>query len=746
MKIKLLYLGVCIVGILIIGCKSKPDNRNTGAAGSPGGTIPGTPVSPNFIPSKSEQSFSITERGPHHRVWERTEYEIGPNGEKRPHVHRYTELTTGLHYKNAQGEWVESSEQIEILPQGNAAATQGQHQVYFPSDIYNGAIEVVTPDGKHLRSRPLGVSYDDGSNTVFIATLKHSQGYLTSSNQVTYFDAFTDFKADLVCTYRLSGFENDLVFRQRPPTPDQFGLDNSFSTIQLVTEFFNTADPEQITAASDEWYGLQDSALKFGKLTMAQGKALIIHTTNVAPRNLNARTQTQVYKRWLHSDNRTFLIEELPLEYIAADLRALPLSASIQHPTSRIQNFGSSQRKFPPAHEFIADTNQILLASANMNKEPGVVLDYNEINTDQTNFTFQSSVTYLVDGYVNLSGSVVFENGAVLKFWRSGLLNMSATTTNTFPLDSSHPVEFTCGNDDSVGQIISGSSGGPAIGDSDTFINFEALNATIRNCRFRWADCALTGWGVQVKNSEFVDLAIPINAGLVNLQNVLLARTGSPISVTANFITENVTAVCESLVQTDSSDWTVYLNNTLFTGSALISGYGTPILMTNQFFQAQESDFKTSYGVNANGAPYTYYLVTNSPYRNIGTTNVSSDLLAEIRTMTTYAPQDGSFPDTNAPDLGYHYSVNEDSDHDGLPDWWEWKYFGNLSQSAAGDYDGDRMNNYLEYVWGYNPGQVDTFADSDGDGLPDVLDANPYTRDTTEPVFAITAPADGSVY
>jgi hypothetical protein len=29
--------------------------------------------------------------------------------------------------------------------------------------------------------------------------------------------------------------------------------------------------------------------------------------------------------------------------------------------------------------------------------------------------------------------------------------------------------------------------------------------------------------------------------------------------------------------------------------------------------------------------------------------------------QTTYAPQSGSYPDTNAPDLGYHYPVTEDS-------------------------------------------------------------------------------------
>src|ERR1035437_1222330 len=180
--------------------------------------------------------FQVTERGADWRVLQKTTIEHGTN-----RVHRITELATGMNYQQ-NGQWMESKEQITILPTGGAAAVQGRHKVYFPADIYNGVLEVVTPDGRHLKSRPLGVSYDDGSNTVFIATLKHSQGWLTSSNTVTYRDAFTGFKADLVCTYRRGGFECDLVFRQQPPTPDQYGLDNSSSTLQLVTEFFNTAN------------------------------------------------------------------------------------------------------------------------------------------------------------------------------------------------------------------------------------------------------------------------------------------------------------------------------------------------------------------------------------------------------------------------------------------------------------------------------------------------------------------------
>jgi hypothetical protein len=383
------------------------------------------------------------------------------NGTNR--VHRYTELATGMNYTNASGQWTEAQEQISVLPTGGAVANQGRHQVYFPANIYNGVLEVVTPDGRHLKSRPLGVSYDDGSNTVFIATLKSAAGYLTSSNQVTYRDAFTGFKADLVCTYRRSGFECDLVFRQQPPTPDAFGLDASFSTLQLVTEFFNTTDPEQTPAGSDDWFGLQDSTLKFGKLTMTHGKAFAMKPAN--SQLPASSSQTPVYKSWVHAGGRTFLIETVPLLDIAEDLDALPLTAKnekletgngklarIATPKSHLPTASShfltsnsylpapsSHRIFPPAHAIVADTNQILLAVADFQKEPGVILDYNTINNDYPDFDFQPG-TYYISGGCNLSGTTIFEGGAVIKFssaldggtygydptagWGNGVLNL----------------------------------------------------------------------------------------------------------------------------------------------------------------------------------------------------------------------------------------------------------------------------------------------------------------------------------
>jgi Bacterial Ig domain/Beta-propeller repeat/Carboxypeptidase regulatory-like domain/IPT/TIG domain/Bacterial TSP3 repeat len=53
---------------------------------------------------------------------------------------------------------------------------------------------------------------------------------------------------------------------------------------------------------------------------------------------------------------------------------------------------------------------------------------------------------------------------------------------------------------------------------------------------------------------------------------------------------------------------------------------------------------------------------------------------------------------------GVTFTVGDvDSDGDGLPDWWEMQYFGNLSQTAGVDPDGDGYTNLQEYQRGMNP-------------------------------------------
>jgi hypothetical protein len=297
--------------------------------------------------------------------------------------------------------------------------------------------------------------YDDGSNTVVIATLTNSIGSLTSSNQITYTNCFAGIHADLVCTYRRGGFECDLIFRTQPPAPDQFGLDASFATLQLVTEFFDTPDPEQIPAASDDAFGLQDDTLRFGKLTMTHGRAFAFQVSGT-----NSPSQTRVYKSWLHLSGRTFLVEQVPVPYVAADLDALPLSASLPKPASSTSRLASGGSAYPMGHGLVASTNRILIASVNSPKQPGVVLDYNTVDDGSDTYTFASGQTYYISGTVNLTGTTTIKGGAIIKYDSDAQLTVTSVDCAT-TVDS--PAILTSMNDDSVGESIDGSTGVPII-------------------------------------------------------------------------------------------------------------------------------------------------------------------------------------------------------------------------------------------------------------------------------------------
>ena len=90
--------------------------------------------------------------------------------------------------------------------------------------------------------------------------------------------------------------------------------------------------------------------------------------------------------------------------------------------------------------------------------------------------------------------------------------------------------------------------------------------------------------------------------------------------------------------------------------------------------------------------------------------------------------------------------VDGDSDGNGLPDWWELKYFGAIGQDPNADPDGDGLTNLQEYAMGTNP----LLADTDGDGVPDGLDAFPLdpsrssltntAGDTTPPAIVLLNP------
>lgn len=65
-----------------------------------------------------------------------------------------------------------------------------------------------------------------------------------------------------------------------------------------------------------------------------------------------------------------------------------------------------------------------------------------------------------------------------------------------------------------------------------------------------------------------------------------------------------------------------------------------------------------------------------------------------------FIPLNPEFVDVNG---ALRYDPREDSDQDGLKDDWENYYFGDLTQTASGDFDGDGVSNIIEYNLGTDP-------------------------------------------
>jgi hypothetical protein len=607
------------------------------------------------VPADSSPQYQVVERGPNHAVWQRVEVETNEVGEVLTTTNSYVELQTGKHYLE-NGQWQESSTEIQITPEG-ATAQRGPHKVTFLSNINAaGAIDLLTPDGKHLRSHILGIAYLDSATgqSVLIAELKDSTGaVLPSKDKVIYADAFTDFRADVIYTYSKAGLEQDIVLRQQPPSPAEFGLNPATTHLQVLTEFLDTPEPAKEQRV-DPATGMIDQRLDFGKIKMPKGKAFAIGQET---------KPVSVVKQWTQLDGRTFLIEEVKFSNIEAELQKLPPpgTAKLTPPKDSILHRVASHRLLPARK--IAKASKARMEIASMSpRDTGYVLDYVAVTSD-TNFTFKGDTTYYVSGTFNLSGTNTIEGGAVIKYTNHPTAKISIGSSDQLACktDRYRPAILTSKDDNSVGEAITGSTGNPTNYNGGTYLS-GGSSPTYKYLRFAYAGTGIFGLPDNgVSHCQFVSCGVGIQSADADivLHNVLFSGCGTAVGSTygGNQVRgEHITA--DQL-------------NTFFSGSPSAGS------VTNSLFTAVTSLGVTLYNsaTNSSGSGIyqsigagNYYLANGSPYRNYGTTSIDTNTLAALRKKTTYppllltntvswnttlAPQ--AQRDTDALDLGYHY-------------------------------------------------------------------------------------------
>lgn len=131
----------------------------------------------------------------------------------------------------------------------------------------------------------------------------------------------------------------------------------------------------------------------------------------------------------------------------------------------------------------------------------------------------------------------------------------------------------------------------------------------------------------------------------------------------------------------------------------------TPAVMIN--FRDEDSGINTSsLTVTANGIDITSdFIITET-----GATGQLSNALPYNANSIVAGIADNAGNISTA-QVGFTVQPDTDSDNDGMPDWWEMKYFGDLTTyQGADDYDGDGISNTDEYNNGTDPKNSDITA------------------------------------
>lgn len=620
---------------------------------------------------RENTAYEEKARGPHHKLWERIEYERAPDGTLRAVPHRFEEMATGLHFKNDKGEWEESEAKIEILPNNaGAVAAKGQHKAIFPVDIKSGIVELQTPEGQWLRSRVWGLAYFDTATgeSVLLAETKSSDGKLIGDNVVVYPDAFTDLLADIRLTYTRAGFEQDVVLRTQPPAPEKFGLDPKTTRLQVLTEFVDAPQPAKEGRPVDQ---LTDETLAFGEMTIGAGKAFSVDEAG------EAADHVPVSKTWTPIEGRDFLIEEVRYEKVSEQLQQLPEAkvyegASLERRGQGKTVLAGLKNLLPKRYAKTAPAKEAKpqrMARVRPDSSPSFVMDY-LIVTSQTNFTFKGDSTYTVSGTVNLSGTTTIEGGAVIKYFSTNAVTLNILGSLDCRTGPYRPAVFTSADDQTVGEAVPGQT--PCMDNGGVCLSAVAATAltlanggAVHDVRFRYFTKAISSSAAySVTNAQFLrcsnallTTSAPFYAGNLLLSEVPMAFAGNSYTGTV----EHLTYDQGTQITGGTGASTLSLVNSLLTG---VTNNG---VITPSFNYS--SKLATNTGVYRAVAGGAYYLAASSTNRDAGTPSISAGLLAQLGKKTTYAPvafTNLTFTtatnfyvqaqrDTNTLDLGYHY-------------------------------------------------------------------------------------------
>ncbi len=523
------------------------------------------PFDPNPGGRHRAEDPEASDIGPHHRVV-RVEHPVtSPDGRVETVTGSYVELATGLNRFDAdRTAWVPARTEFELTADGHAVARHTQHQVILAPDLRTeSAVDFLTPDGVRLRSTPLGLGALDTATgrSFLLAEVQPSAPVLVTATEVIYPDAFEGVRADLRYRLALDRFEQDLILREQiaPEWLEELGLNPATTRLFMMTEFFDPPKPKREARpmrGRGSGRELANVRLDFGQMAIGEGRAFGLERD--ANSDNPSKDGVPVGKAWEVLEGRQFLIESVEYLDLAPLMETLPdpgqanagnwaerarRTAALPRRVGGVRearvgapHFEKGRILLPPGERLASKPASPTLV-ARLTQQPGVVVDY-VLSTGQANFTFQADTTYQVTGAVDLTGTATFEGGAVIKYNAGQSLRCSGTAV--FKGDFYRPVIFTAKDDNSVGQVIAGSTGVPSGYYANPAVEFRTGGSQSKHVRVAHAQSGFlfydysAGSGNVVSHAQFVrcGTALRFNGyGTTfqnfNVRNVLMHTVGT---------------------------------------------------------------------------------------------------------------------------------------------------------------------------------------------------------------------------
>jgi hypothetical protein len=450
-----------------------------------------------------EPPYTVTDVGANYRVWQHAvQLTNSATGEVTQQVQGYTELDAGMNYwttnsAQAQGGWAESQDLIEIKPTG-VQAVHGQMKAVINADVTSpGAITLTTASGQVFQSRPLGLYYADpfSGKVAQVALVQPGQGLLYAPNVVVFTNAFSGLNADLMLVWARNGFEQNVVLKQSPPTPETFGLSSASCRLQMWTAMDQCPEPvedrpallgsslwDHILIFPDCWFPV-GSAYEFGSAPLPNaGEA-----ATVRPVSSSDNSAFPTGKSLVTIAGQKVLIEEINYSDLLSAFKALG-HASLPPSNPNAVAF-AARGQLVPAPPATRQDRPILLAAGPYHA-PGIVLDYIQLSGSTNSYTFTSGTTYYIPvNYYQGPGTATFQNNTCLKFASNAWL--IAYGAVSFP-GSGAPVVFTSKDDNAYGDTITNSTANPNYAASRAlWLYYNGQMVTAQNSLFRWSQYAV---------------------------------------------------------------------------------------------------------------------------------------------------------------------------------------------------------------------------------------------------------------